>query len=224
MHLPKYERRFYNTVIILLSLTIGGIWSVKCRQNHDQIISFLSAPSITDTNKIENEIKNKIVVPPHKPLTKSVKKVKYNFATIVNNENDLQKLSVPNNPYRTLNIDVSIKDQKVYVYRNDQLIYTFKCSTSSSGILMPPNEHPDYIHDNIGTYQVLSKDKNHWSRQYDCDMPWAIHYHGGHYIHATDKINELGKPASHGCVRLHPKNAKILFDLVSIGDTISIHY
>lgn len=216
--MPEYEKRFYHTVIILLSLTIGGLWSVRYHQNRDQNISFLSAPSIT------NKIENPIAIPPPKPLTKPVKKVKYNFAKLVNNENNLQELSVPTNAHRTLNIEVSIKEQKVYVYRDDQLIYTFTCSTSLSGILMPPNEHPDYIHDNIGIYQVLSKDRNHWSKQYNCTMPWAIHYHGGHYIHATDKISELGKPASHGCIRLHPKNAKILFDLVSIGDTVSIHY
>jgi lipoprotein-anchoring transpeptidase ErfK/SrfK len=28
-------------------------------------------------------------------------------------------------------------------------------------------------------------------------------------------ISRLGQPASHGCVRLHPDNATILFDLVA---------
>lgn len=216
MHLPKYERRFYNTVIILLSLTFGGLWSVRCRQNQDQIISFLSAPSIT------NDITNPIRTTPIKPPIKPVNNIKNNFAKLVND--DLKELGEPTNIHRTLNIDVSIKDQKVRVYKDNKLIHILICSTSSSGKLMPPNEHPEYIHDNIGTYQVLSKDKNHWSKQYNCAMPWAIHYHGGHYIHATDKISELGKPASHGCIRLHPKNAKTLFDIVRIGDTISIHY
>ena len=33
-------------------------------------------------------------------------------------------------------------------------------------------------------------------------------------IHGTDQIKRLGKPASHGCVRLDPGNAKILFEMV----------
>ena len=37
---------------------------------------------------------------------------------------------------------------------------------------------------------------------------------GNYAIHGTDQIKRLGKPASHGCVRLHPDNAKILFQMV----------
>jgi lipoprotein-anchoring transpeptidase ErfK/SrfK len=45
-------------------------------------------------------------------------------------------------------------------------------------------------------------------------MPFAIFYDGNYAIHGTDQIKRLGKPASHGCVRLHPDNAKILFQMV----------
>jgi lipoprotein-anchoring transpeptidase ErfK/SrfK len=33
-------------------------------------------------------------------------------------------------------------------------------------------------------------------------------------IHGTDYIKSLGKPASRGCIRLHPANAAALFSLV----------
>jgi hypothetical protein len=36
----------------------------------------------------------------------------------------------------------------------------------------------------------------------------------GHAIHGSNHLKAIGTPASHGCVRLEPKNAKILFDLV----------
>jgi lipoprotein-anchoring transpeptidase ErfK/SrfK len=45
-------------------------------------------------------------------------------------------------------------------------------------------------------------------------MPHSIFFHGGYAIHATDAINKLGRPASHGCIRLHPRNARWLFRLV----------
>jgi lipoprotein-anchoring transpeptidase ErfK/SrfK len=45
-------------------------------------------------------------------------------------------------------------------------------------------------------------------------MPHSIFFHGGYAIHATDAINKLGRPASHGCIRLHPRNARWLFQLV----------
>jgi hypothetical protein len=36
----------------------------------------------------------------------------------------------------------------------------------------------------------------------------------GHAIHGSYEVRNLGKPASHGCVRISPQNATILFDLV----------
>jgi lipoprotein-anchoring transpeptidase ErfK/SrfK len=45
-------------------------------------------------------------------------------------------------------------------------------------------------------------------------MPFAIFYDGHYAIHGTDQISHLGAPASNGCVRLHPDNAAILFDMV----------
>ena len=45
-------------------------------------------------------------------------------------------------------------------------------------------------------------------------MPHAIFFHQGYAIHGTNVISRLGRRASHGCVRLHPQHAAILFDLV----------
>jgi hypothetical protein len=46
-------------------------------------------------------------------------------------------------------------------------------------------------------------------------MPHAIFFtKKGHAVHGTTEIKHLGKPASHGCVRLAPENAGILFALV----------
>ena len=47
-------------------------------------------------------------------------------------------------------------------------------------------------------------------------MPWAVFFNGGYAIHGTTEIRALGRPASHGCVRLHPDNAKAFFSLVKI--------
>jgi lipoprotein-anchoring transpeptidase ErfK/SrfK len=33
-------------------------------------------------------------------------------------------------------------------------------------------------------------------------------------VHGTTEIKSLGQPASHGCVRLHPDNAKTFYTLV----------
>jgi len=48
-------------------------------------------------------------------------------------------------------------------------------------------------------------------------MPYVVFVKGGYAIHGTTKgsIKLLGKKVSHGCIRLHPDNAKIFFDLVT---------
>ena len=49
---------------------------------------------------------------------------------------------------------------------------------------------------------------------YNAPMPHAIFFYGGFAIHGSYDIARLGGPASHGCIRLHPDDAAILFDLV----------
>jgi len=45
-------------------------------------------------------------------------------------------------------------------------------------------------------------------------MPHSIFFTGGYAIHGTNAIKGLGRPASHGCIRLHPSNARTLFNMV----------
>ena len=45
-------------------------------------------------------------------------------------------------------------------------------------------------------------------------MPYSIFFRGNYAIHGTNQISRLGRPASAGCVRLHPDHAARLFSLV----------
>ena len=67
-----------------------------------------------------------------------------------------------------------------------------------------------------GTYTARSMNKIWYSRQWDnAPMPNAVFFtKDGHAIHGTLEVKRLGKPASHGCVRLSPENAATLFALV----------
>ncbi len=56
------------------------------------------------------------------------------------------------------------------------------------------------------------------------NMPYAVFVKGGYAIHGTTvgNFSKLGKKASHGCIRLHPTNAKIFSELVKkvgVADT-----
>ena len=66
--------------------------------------------------------------------------------------------------------------------------------------------------------------KDHYSKEWDdAPMPHSIFFtDSGHAIHGSQAIRRLGTPASHGCVRLAPQNAKVLFSLVKaegLGNT-----
>jgi lipoprotein-anchoring transpeptidase ErfK/SrfK len=66
-----------------------------------------------------------------------------------------------------------------------------------------------------GTYRPQRLARQWFSRKYDMSpMPYSIFFAGGYAIHGSYEISRLGRPASHGCIRLHPANARILFDLV----------
>ncbi len=67
-----------------------------------------------------------------------------------------------------------------------------------------------------GLYTPFRLVEDHFSKEWDdAPMPHSIFFtDSGHAIHGSQAIRRLGTPASHGCVRLAPENARILFSLV----------
>jgi len=67
-----------------------------------------------------------------------------------------------------------------------------------------------------GTYTATSMNEIWYSKQWDnSPMPHSIFFmKDGHAIHGSYEVKNLGKPASHGCVRISPENAATLYALV----------
>jgi L,D-transpeptidase-like protein len=67
-----------------------------------------------------------------------------------------------------------------------------------------------------GSFQAFRMEADHYSKEWDdAPMPHSIFFtKRGHAIHGSFDTRRLGTPASAGCVRLHPDNAKQLFALV----------
>ena len=65
-----------------------------------------------------------------------------------------------------------------------------------------------------GSFRPNRMEAEHFSDEYDsAPMPHSIFFDDkGHAIHGS--AEKLGRPASHGCVRLSPANAAALFSLV----------
>jgi len=66
-----------------------------------------------------------------------------------------------------------------------------------------------------GTYAPQRLERKWNSRKYGwAPMPYSVFFDEGYAIHGTIHVKNLGRRASKGCVRLHPDNAAILFNLV----------
>jgi lipoprotein-anchoring transpeptidase ErfK/SrfK len=99
---------------------------------------------------------------------------------------------------------ISISQQTMTVSEDGNVLYSWSVSTGGKGYRTPR-----------GTYRPVRMAKMWYSRKYDnAPMPNSIFFKGGYAIHGTNHIKSLGRPASHGCVRLHPANAKVLYELV----------
>jgi L,D-transpeptidase catalytic domain len=102
----------------------------------------------------------------------------------------------------TINVDRS--HQRMHVSVNGMSRYTWSVSTGRAGFSTPN-----------GVYAPKWLARKWFSRKYyNAPMPYSIFFHEGYAIHGSTEIARLGGPASHGCVRLHPKNAATLFALV----------
>jgi lipoprotein-anchoring transpeptidase ErfK/SrfK len=101
-------------------------------------------------------------------------------------------------------ITIDISEQSMVVQDDDGVIYNWDVSTGRPGHATPK-----------GIFRPIRMNEIWYSSKYEnAPMPWSIFFHGGYAIHGTTDVKHLGHVASHGCVRLDPRNAKMLYDLV----------
>lgn len=111
---------------------------------------------------------------------------------------------------------VDLATQRMIVRTSDGEIHNWAISSGRKGYRTP-----------TGTYRPIRLEKKWYSRKYGGNMPNAVFFRGGYAVHATGAIGMLGRPASHGCIRLHPTNAAKFFALVQKhgkgGTRIALH-
>ena len=107
-------------------------------------------------------------------------------------------------------ITISKSRQRMIVHSSEGS-YSWPVSTARRGYYTP-----------TGSFRPYSLQPMHYSRKYEnAPMPHSIFFSGGYAIHATPHTGNLGRPASHGCVRLSPGNAATLYGIVrnDMGET-----
>jgi hypothetical protein len=103
-----------------------------------------------------------------------------------------------------IHIDKSRQSMTVSV--DGQARYSWVVSTGMADFTTP-----------TGAFTPSRLARHHVSREWDnAPMPHSIFFtEAGHAIHGSRAVGRLGTPASHGCVRLAPPNARVLFQLVA---------
>ena len=110
-------------------------------------------------------------------------------------------------------ININKAKQRMTVFVDGIEKYHWPVSTGRAGYSTPS-----------GSYTATSMNEIWYSKEWDnSPMPHSIFFiRDGHAIHGSYEVKNLGKPASHGCVRISPENATTLYALVKqngLGNT-----
>ena len=99
---------------------------------------------------------------------------------------------------------ISLSTQRMNVSIDGVPRFNWAVSTARPGYRTP-----------TGTFKPTALFRYHASTIYSgSPMPYSIFFLRGYAIHGSYETKYLGRPASHGCVRLHPSNAAALYSLV----------
>ncbi|QBO35916.1 murein L,D-transpeptidase [Periweissella cryptocerci] len=124
---------------------------------------------------------------------------------------------------KNLNVEVSLKKQRVYLKSGHKVVYTMMASTGKKTSKTPK-----------GHYTLHSGGKWFWSAAYGGAKYWREFAAGGYYFHTIDTVspngkysvvngNKLGQAVSHGCVRLSIADAKWFYKNMPNGVKVYVH-
>lgn len=117
-------------------------------------------------------------------------------------------------------LEINLAKQKLSYLVSGHVWKTFSISTGKASMPTPP-----------GNYRVLNKIKKAWSKSYGLWMPYWLGLGSGRFgIHELplwpngyrEGEDHLGKPVSHGCIRLGIGAAQYIYDRVDAGTEVII--
>jgi lipoprotein-anchoring transpeptidase ErfK/SrfK len=104
----------------------------------------------------------------------------------------------------SVDAEIDLSSQRMIVTIDGAYYATWPVSTARRGYVTP-----------VGSFRPYLLRRMHYSSKYEnAPMPHSVFFRGDYAIHGTDYVKSLGRPASHGCIRLRPENAAELYTLV----------
>ncbi|MGI9382457.1 MAG: L,D-transpeptidase [Methyloligellaceae bacterium] len=104
----------------------------------------------------------------------------------------------------TLVANIDLATQRMRVVVNGVEEHVWKISSGTRSYNTPS-----------GTWKPYRMHRMWRSRKYQmAPMPYSVFFNKGYAVHGTQFVSRLGRPASHGCIRLRTTNAKKFYELV----------
>src|SRR5579871_4834733 len=113
-------------------------------------------------------------------------------------------LAAPSYAQAYVDINVDLTSQTMTVHFGTGETYVWPISSGMAGHATPRG-----VFRPRALYTMV-----HSAKYGNAPMPHSIFFYGQYAIHGTTAVGNLGRPASHGCVRLSPANAAALFAMV----------
>jgi len=129
-------------------------------------------------------------------------------------------------PLTYVHLVIKLSDRRVYVYERDQVKTSFPVAIGRAGWETP-----------TGNYHVLQMLRNPaWQHPFTGEVmpPGADNPLGSRWIgfwtdgtnfigfHGTPNAESVGRPASHGCIRMYDQDVVKLFERVKIGTPVQV--
>lgn len=129
-------------------------------------------------------------------------------------------------PMAYVRLVIDLGDRRVYVYNRDQLKTAFPVAIGRAGWETP-----------TGSYEVMQMIRNPaWEHPFTgevvppgIDNPLGSRWigfwtDGTNFIgfHGTPNAESVGRPASHGCIRMYDRDVTKLFEMVEVGTPVQV--
>lgn len=112
-------------------------------------------------------------------------------------------------------IRVSIANQRAHLTVHGQPAGSWAVSTAANGRRTRKwDGHPQGPVKRVHESSIYPGGGFTYKGKFMGNMGFAVFYSGNFALHGTGSVKKLGRPASHGCVRQHPKNAEYFNQLV----------
>ncbi|OCR02828.1 hypothetical protein BCD67_15615 [Oscillatoriales cyanobacterium USR001] len=132
----------------------------------------------------------------------------------------------PVNQFQDVRLVLRLRERRVYIYRKNQLQNSFPVAVGKAGWETPTGnfkvmqmiENPSWEHPWTGEVMPPGPDNPLGSR-------WIGFWTDGKNVigfHGTPNPESIGRPASHGCVRMHDRDVQALFEKVEIGTPVIV--